>query len=76
MLAHVYSADASHKVIFFRKQTSTCLRPLYTLGPKNIEKKKAGLAKMAFTMTEFYKRSRTPNRVRKEKKEPLAKTFF
>lgn len=27
-------------------------------------------------MTEFYKRRRTPNRIRKEKKEPLAKTFF
>lgn len=30
----------------------------------------AGLAKMTFTMMEFYKRSMTPNRVRKEKKKP------
>lgn len=27
-------------------------------------------------MTEFYKRSMTPNRIRKGKKKPLAKTFF
>lgn len=40
----VYSADASLKVIVFRKQTPTCLRLSYTLGPKTHtwkEKKKA-----------------------------------
>lgn len=44
MLAHAesslaYSADASHKVSFFRKQTLTCLRPLQTLGSKKDLKK-------------------------------------
>ena len=33
----------------------------------------AGLAKMAFTMTEFNKRSMTPNRIKNGKEKALSK---